>query len=166
MAIGVTFTICDAKGKTGSTTIHVPSGTSIANIIGFAQEAAALLDAICGGAICGISASIGIGIPAGVKASSVATGDREEGALFVFRDDAGTFHSSQRIPTFYEAALQPGTTIVDTAGPDVAAWLDMMINGIDATPSGGTGVVVPVDYREGALEVFVSGEEDFKRFRK
>lgn len=166
MSIGVTFTICDAKGAQSSTTVHLPAGTSIADIIGFGQEVAALLDAIVGGQICGIGASIGITLPGGLKGAAVAGTDREEGALFIFRDAANTFKASQRLPTFYEAAVYPGTTEVDVTGPDVAAWVDMMINGVDTTPSGGTGVIVPVDYREGNIGVLVSAEEDFKRFRK
>lgn len=164
LPIGISFDVCDGKGKKSNVVIHVPSGTGLADIIGFGQEAAVVIQALLAGEICGISASLPITVPAGVAAAVAAVNsDREEGQKYGFSTLQG-FNTVVRIPAAKENPVIAGSDLLDQTDVDVAAFIDLMVNGITTVPSGGTGVITPVDSRDEDIVSIRYAREDFKRY--
>lgn len=162
MTIGISVSIKDAKGVTGTTTVNIPASTSYADAMEFASALAQLFANMTTGKV------VKVGINFSVDVSGLAgnvldvNSDVEEGAKFSWLT-AGNFRASNRIPTFDEAKIVAGTKQVDLTDPDVAQFVSYMTAGFTASS---TNVVLPVDYRNADIEDVVSALEDFVSSRK
>lgn len=162
-AYSVIFSFRDAKGKTSTTEVNVPTGLTLANMTIFAQEMGKLIDPLISGVITRIGVAISVALPAGLDASPVSTSDVEEGGKFQF-STAGGYYTGLRIPTWLESLVSSGSDDINTVDTDVAAFVTAMISGIDlttATPVAGTGTVTPTDGRGDDITALVNAKEQF-----
>lgn len=130
----LTYSIKDAKGKVSIAKINFPDTSDIADIVGFAEDAATAINNIIKGKI--IDAGIGIAVDisgATIRSSPDSNSDVEEGARFSFRSAIGAL-TNLRLPTFDEAKMVSGTQVVNTADTAVDAFVDLMVigNGVGA----------------------------------
>jgi len=156
MVWSLDIAIRDGKGKIGHVGVYLPDATTVLGVSDFLEAFVIPLDALIDGVITGVSASLGLPLPPGIKTVSEADSDREEGALFIY-DTVGGFSTKQRIPTFKEALLVSGTTQVNQADLDVSSFVSFMVDGV---PS----VADPCDYRGADIQALASALEDFKRY--
>lgn len=166
-ALGIVLSFQDAKGEPSTTMINVPTGLTLANAIIFGQEMAKLVDAMINGIITRVGLAVTIPLPAGINIAPNSISDVEEGGYFQFRT-AGGYHTSCRIPTFLESLVTLGSSDIDTSDPDVAAFVAAMITGIDltgATPTPGSGTVLPTDSRGDDIVALVDAKEQFVKSR-
>ena len=147
MAWTILYSITDEKAKVSTTEVKLPSATTHADVVIFAQEMASLIDPLITGAITRIGITQEVALPSGLSASTAANSDVEEGAKFQFRTNGG-FYTSLRLATFDEANIVAGGREVDQTDADVAAFITAMTTGIDLTGAGGSGVVQPSDHRD------------------
>lgn len=158
----VNFTILDEKGAKSQVTVYVPDSTDTADLIEFAEEMAALLDAMIGGQIVNIGACLSVAVPAGVKSDPVEGSDVEEGARFIF-ESAGGYSTAVRVPTFLEEKIATASKLVNQADGAVAAFIAAMTDGLTMTS---TNDVEPTDYRAADVTGIRSAVESFQRSRK
>jgi hypothetical protein len=157
----VNYSIEDEKGAKSTFAVYLPDSTLWADVLGFAASMAPLLEAMITGAIRGISVTVSVDLPSGLRVAPLATSDVEEGGRFIWAS-AGGFNTSGRIATFDEAAVVTGTRLIDTTGDaDVAAFVSAMTTGLTVN----TNLVQPVDYRGADIEALISARESFQRSR-
>src|SRR3989304_1309566 len=85
-ATTVTYTFTDAKAKRSIAKLNIPSTTAFADLVPFAQAAAALYEALCHGLISKAS----INIPLSYTLTSAgALSDVQKRGLFTFHDATG-----------------------------------------------------------------------------
>jgi len=124
----VSYSILDGDGDTSALAFKVPAGTlTLAQITGYAQQVATLLDAVIGGKILGIGITLDAALPGGLKAAAVATSDVQEGALFTFTTST-PYVDSVRVPAWLET-LFTGKE-VNLAGAGVGAFRDALLTGL------------------------------------
>jgi hypothetical protein len=153
----VSYSILDGDGDTSALAFKVPAGTlTLAQITGYAQQMATLLDAVIGGKILGIGITLDAALPGGLKAAATATSDVQEGALFTFTT-ATPYVDSVRVPAWLET-LFTGKE-VNLAGTGVGAFRDGLLNGIDVA---GTTVAASDRYEND----YTSLKSSVKSFRK
>lgn len=162
MAIGVVYSFQDAKGARSTTTINIPSATTLADATEFASAVAQLFANMTTGKLISVGLHFSVDISGLAGNTLGADSDVEEGAKFSWMV-AGGYRASNRIPTFDEAKIVSGTKQVDVADADVAQFISYMENGFTATS---TNVVLPVDYRNADIEDLVAALEDFQTSRK
>jgi len=148
----------DDDGDRSSVNVTVPSGTlTLAAIVEFAQDMAALIDACTDGQIVEIHLVIGVSLPEGLKANPVAYSDVEKGALLSF-DVAGTeYRHSIRIPAFVESKF--AGKAVDDEDVDVAALIAALEDGITEEAQ----LVAPSNRFELDLGTYIEGIKSFRR---
>jgi len=162
MTIGIVYTLQDAKGLKGTTTINLPNGTSFADATEFASAVAQLIANMTTGKLVSVGVHFSVDI-SGLAANTLgANSDVEEGAKFSWIV-AGGFNSSNRIPTFDEAKIVAGSKAVDLTDADVAQFVAYMTEGYTASS---TNVIYPVDYRNTTIEDILGALEDFVTSRK
>jgi hypothetical protein len=152
MPAQIGISIKDSKGLIGTTLVNIPTATTAANGITFAQNLAALVDAVIGGQIVGLSLCYGVSLPGGIKATPNANQDVEEGARFSF-NTAANHKTSLRLPTFLETLILSGTKQVDLEDLDVDAFVDAMTAGL--------GGILPCDSRDEDVATVASAREQF-----
>jgi hypothetical protein len=160
MAWTILYSITDEKAKVSTTEVKLPSATTHADVVIFAQEMASLIDPLLTGAITRIGITQEVSLPSGLSASAAANSDVEEGAKFQFRTNGG-FFTSLRLATFDEGNIVAGGREVDQTDTDVAAFITAMTTGIDLTGAGGSGVVQPSDHRDDDVTALDSAREQF-----
>ncbi len=163
--VDLTYSIEDAKGKTGSFVMHFPETTDIPGLIGdgvFAQTTAQLIDPLVDGVIKDASAVIGVDLSGlGLKTAAIAGSDVEEGALFTFRSTEGA-PTKFRLPTFDETyGLETGTA-VDTAAVDVDNLVQRIIQG----DTQGATTVRWADSRGNNVDNLVSAKDAFRKRKR
>ena len=163
--VDLTYSVEDAKGKTGSFIMHFPDNTDIPGLIGdgvFAQTTAQLIDPLIDGVIKDAGAVIGVDISGlGLKTSAISGSDVEEGALFTFRSTEGA-PTKFRLPTFDETyGLETGQA-VDTSAPDVDSFIQRIING----DTQGATTVRFADSRGNNVDNLVSAKDSFRRRKR
>jgi hypothetical protein len=156
LAFSVLYSVTDAKGEVATTEVNVPSTLTLANLTGFANDMAQLIDDMITGAISRIGLVVSIALPAGIKVAPLGGADVEEGAKFQFRT-AGGFYTGLRIPTFDEALINPNSRAVDVDDPLVLAFLNAMRTGITV----GGGPIQPTDKREDDIVSLKFAKEQF-----
>jgi len=162
MAITITYSIRDGKGKAGQCSVKIPETTSTQDTKEFAQEMGELIVALIDGEVTNISAAIDVDLTAGILAqSAAANSDREEGAQFNFSVQGG-FYTGTRIPTFKESLMVSGDEDVDVAQQAVDDFVDAMVNGITLTS---TATVAPCDMRDTGITGLSSAYDAFQRSR-
>lgn len=154
----VTYTIQDADGDVKSLPIIFPRGTlTLAQIDAFASAYAPLLDAVLDAQIVGISTSIDLAIPNGLKSSAASGTDVERGALFTFNAANTPYVWSAFLPGFATAKFSGDE--VNKTDSAVAALIGAMVSGL--TNAGAT--VSPSDKYGNDLTALKAA---VKRFRK
>lgn len=145
------YSVKDAKGIVSRTLVHIPTATTLANATTYAGNIAAVIDAIILGQIVSVDICIGLDISGlGLKTSPDAASDVEEGALFVYKDALGLRYS-QRLPTFDETFILPGTRQVDLANAGVQAYTDDIVTGngtVQATTQSGSDLTALSNAKE------------------
>lgn len=127
----VSYSILDGDGDTSALAFKVPAGTlTLAQITGYAQQVATLLDVVIGGKITGLAITLEAALPGGLKASATGTSDVQEGALFSFVN-ASPYIDSIRVPAWNED-LFVGKE-VNTEGTGVGNFISALITGLDVS---------------------------------
>lgn len=135
----ITLTIRDSKNKLGFLRFYISDndygnvGTVIEDVIGFWQEASQRLDPLITGVIEGISWSIEIPLPAGLKTVAENDSDIEEKARLAF-SPLGTAVEGYacEIPSFDHAYFGTGTVIAFFDEADVDFFTQLLFNPTDA----------------------------------
>src|SRR5512139_432154 len=112
MAIGIAFTISDAKGDQTTITIPVPDGTALADMAGVAQAFANLLEPLCSGALRSVHFTVPVSFTP--WSAALSTSDLQEKARFAFRT-VGGFLKHLSIPSVVESIFAAGSRDVDQA---------------------------------------------------
>jgi len=146
MSINIQVSFADEAGKSGSTSFNVPSATTAANAAFAAQEYAKLADLLSDAKITGLTMSLPVSLPAGLKAAPVDGARIGVGALFQWLTALGN-RTKMIIPARKEAIITDDTDVVDVAHVDVANFIAEMTAGLDLTQVGGAGTVAPTDTR-------------------
>lgn len=104
----ITISIEDAKRQQGQTRVYINPAESVESDLywlrEYAQEIARRLDDLLAGQIVGITVSLDIPLPAGLKPSAELSSDLQEGANFVYQAN-NRFLFKHRLPTFRELYL-------------------------------------------------------------
>lgn len=161
MPIGVVYTVEDAKRAKSTTTINIPSATTLADAQEFALSMGQLLATLLTGRITSIGIHFSVSIATLTSNSRGSLSDVEEGAKFGW--EAGTFKASNRLATFDESFILASSKQVDQADTDVLAFLNAMTVGLTMAS---TNVVAPVDYRDTDIDSVLWALEDFTSSRK
>jgi hypothetical protein len=155
----------DGTGKPGTSlvTCELHPETAFANLTNAVEAFALLVEPLILGQIVGAGFTIEVpvsGVIVGAAADVFA--DIQEKAVFAFRT-AGGFLKKISIPTFNEGLFVGGGSsgMVDITDPDVAAFVDGMIDGIDLAASGGLGLVAVVDTRDDDVAQLESASQLF-----
>lgn len=162
MALAVTLRINsrDEKGATSFTKIRVPTGFSISQYLEFGEAMCQLIASINLVQVTSASIVFGIDISAlPLKPAAGLLSDIAEKALFIFNTVVAGFRTKLRLPAFDETFVTPGSDVIDTADPSVAAFTAAMTNGIVTT--GGT--IGPVNGREFDVDALIEAREVKRR---
>jgi hypothetical protein len=157
LPVKLQYTIRDGKGLVSRTLIHLPSATTLANATTYAQAFASAMDDVISGKVESIDICVGVALPGGLKSDPDADSDIEEGAKFIYEDAVGRIYS-QRLPTFLESLILPGTRQVDNTSVDVQAVTDLIVTG-----NGTQGAVTLADTD---ITAMISDKEQFVKNRK
>jgi hypothetical protein len=159
-AFYIIYTVKDAKGKTATTEIKIPTTFNITNIVNFAGAMAILINTLIKGQIIAISivATINMSSIISIRSAPLADSDVEEKASFGFSTDAG-FDTGLMLPTFNEDFLVSGTRDVDLTDAAVIDFTEAMLLGISTAP--GPVVTTPSDAHGDDLDLFRFGYEVF-----
>lgn len=163
MAIGITFTFRDRKGKESTTVINVPSDLAMPSLIDFAQQAAAIVSQLTRGALVRVGITIGVDISSvvGVSSEAFEDADVEEKAYFSFLTTNG-FRTRVNLPTLNEGKVVDGSDQLDLNDLDVQTFVDMMLDGLSVDDgAAGTITVTPVDKRGEELVALLEAREKF-----
>jgi hypothetical protein len=82
MAWTILYSITDEKAKVSTTEVKLPSATTHADVVIFAQEMVSLIDPLITGAVTRIGITQEVSLPSGLAASASANSDVEKGAKF------------------------------------------------------------------------------------
>lgn len=156
MAVSVLYSYTDAKGQSSTQEIHLDDALSMAQMTGYAQALATLLNAVTTGVITRVGIVVSVTLPGGLRVAALTNSDVEEGAKFQF-NTASNFRTGFRIPTFNEDLIASNSRAVDLEDADVAAMVAGIVSGLTI---GGT-VVSPTDARESDITALISAKEQF-----
>jgi len=165
--IAVNITIEDDKYKQSIVTIRIPVSKVGDAAKGFAQAVTGLIDTLVKGKIVKLSYSVDVDLPGGIKSTAITDSDVEEGATFTFITSTG-FKTSMRLPTFSESFLLAHSRLVDTADTDVAAFVNLIVDGDSyavGAVTAGTSAVDPVDSHGDDIALYSAAKEVFTRSR-
>jgi len=155
------YTIVDEKDHKSSLRHYLPDETAVADVVGFIEDFAPLLEDVLSGAIIRAGFTRAVDISGlGLRAEPQAGSDVEEGATFIYTD-ADRNMMRHRVPTFLESLILAGTREVDVSAAAVIALRAAMVTGLtpDAT------LVPPCEHRGGDLTALSSARETFQRSR-
>jgi hypothetical protein len=157
LAISVNFTVRDAKGKSATTKVHVPTGFSIPQYVEFATAFGQLICDLCDGELTDVSISIPLSLSgATIRAAANATADVAKKMLMIARGAIAGLFARFTLPTYDEAHTLTATDAVDMADADVVAMVAILETGV--------GGITPVDLRDNDLTDVLSARETFLRF--
>lgn len=159
MAISVVFTVSDAKGDQSTFSVPIPTGTALADVAGFAQALAALIQPMCNGALRDLHFSIPVTFTPWSAAASIS--DIQEKARFAFRTANG-FLKHLSLPCALESIFAAGSRDVDIADTDVAAFITAMTDGITVN----THDIEPCDVRGEDLTELEAASEAWGKARR
>jgi len=157
MPVNVTYTVEDGTGRTSLMEFNMDDGATIAEYADVVDQLRPLIQAVITGSITAASLNIPVALTGGVAAA--VNSDVEEGALFIWNTNELGVFPRNRLPTFDEAKIIPGTRLVDGADADVIAFTGAITAGLT---SGATNVQF-VDYRGANIQ---SGKEAYEQFLK
>lgn len=157
LAVFITLTFEDAKGKTSRTSVKVPVGFSIPEYVDAAQRIATSLIANTEALLTDVTVCLGLNITTSQAAAAGA--DVQEKAQFVF-DTANSMTHVVYWPTLDESVVLANSDALDEANVDVAAFIDAMVNGITLVD---TTNVQPVNARDDDITSLTYAREYFRR---
>lgn len=160
--VSINLTVRDDKGEESVVTLYTTDGYTLPQLIGAVVALAPLVKNLIGGGIVSASLSIDVDLSgiAGISDIDVNS-DVEEGALFIFQTDLG-HPKRNRLPTFLEEFLLPGTKQVDMSDLSVAAFNNAIIAGLVV----GAATVTFVDSRLEDIDAVSDAYESFQSSRK
>jgi hypothetical protein len=160
LAVSMTFTFKDNKGKTAPCKIHVPSTFSVAQYIEFAQAAAQILANLSSAKLVNVSISVGVDLSAAtIRSVASTTADIFQKAVVSVRSIVSGLFARFNIPTIQDSIVIEGTDQLDTSDADVAALVIALEDGISV---GSPAVIVtPRDLRGNVLDTVSSTREIF-----
>jgi hypothetical protein len=144
MALAVTIQLDfkDAKNKSSSTKVRVPTGNTIAQYVEFAQDFAQLAANISTARIIGVSVNFALDISGGLSNVISNLSNVASKAFLQFRSSVSGFFAKMKIPTFDEDNLViVGTEDIDTTVLAVDDLITAITGGLAVT--GGT--IAPCD---------------------
>lgn len=160
-AVSINFTILDAKNKSSKTSIHVPTGFSIAQYAGFATQMAQLIALISDGQITEVSVSLPLNLSgATIRAAAVVTADIFKKLFLQARSSVTGLIGKFFIPTYDEANTLAGSDQANQADTEIAALISVIENGVNVSGE----VVQPVDLRGNDLVDVSIAREVFRKF--
>ena len=160
-AVSVNFTFLDAKGKSSTTRIHVPTGFSFAQYIAFAQAMAQLVANLSEGAITEVSVSVPLDLSgATLKAVALGIADVAKKALLSATSIVSGLFAKWFLPTYDESHTLANSDILDPADTDVAALVTILEDGINVS---GT-IITPRDLRGNPIDTVTLAREIFRKF--
>lgn len=130
----VSFSLIDDDGTTKSMPVYFDSSESVASIITTASDIATALDALSGAAITGISMTLSVAIPVGLKTAPVANIEAVRGALLGFNVDESNYRHSIFVPGAIEAAFTG--RVVNLANVQVSNFVSVVGGGATTNPEG------------------------------
>lgn len=160
--VSITLTVQDGKDQESTVTLYTTDGYTLPQLIGAVVALAPLVKGVITGGIMRASLVIDVDISGIAGISTIdPDSDTEEGALFIWNTDMN-HDKRNRIPTFDEALLLPGTREVDTSDLTVAALNNAIIAGLVV----GAATVTFVDSREEDIDALETAYESFQSSRK
>lgn len=153
LAVTISFTFRDQKGKSSTTDIKVPVGFTIPEYIDAAQRLATVLVNNTLALLTQVEVCLGLNVtpPATVP---LANSDVQEKAQFVF-NAANNLNYVMQIPTLDESVLVAGSDLIDQTNVGVAAMITLMEDG--------DGTIVPVNNRDQDIVSIDYARELFRR---
>lgn len=124
----ITISGQDHKGDVGRMTYYVPSGQSVGDITLQAQAMAVLLDGVTGMLLTGITLTLGLALPGGLKGTATTLQDVEKGANVGFDAANTAYRQTIRIPAINES-LVSGEVFNIASGAGLA-FVTGVINGV------------------------------------
>lgn len=147
----LSYQFTDADGNRKSLPVYVPAAATLANLQLFSDALVALLDDHTDAQVTGITATVGLTTPGGLKTEPVAGSNVQEGALLSFGLAASNYTHGVFVPGWAEADFS-GAEVVDE---NITALIAQFVTGSNS--------VAPTS-REGLdIDAYVDGS---KRFRK
>lgn len=159
MTISVFLNVVDAKGDPSTIEIPFPAATPYAAINALVPAVAALINPLVLGGLRSAGVKIEIPVPTWGD-TALLVSDVQEKAEFAFRGVNG-FLKRLNLPTFDEAFFIPSSKNVDLSDPDVAAFVDMMTDGITVSST----LCQPCDIRGDDLVVLEKARENWGKPR-
>lgn len=160
-AVAVNFTIIDQKGESSKTTVHVPTGFSVAQYAAFAQSMAQLIANIIDGQITEVSVSLPLSLSgATIRAVALGAADIFKKLFIQARSAVAGLVGKFNIPTYDEANNIAGSDQADQADTEIAALIAIVENGANISGE----VVQPVDLRGNDLVDVSIAREIFRKF--
>lgn len=148
----------DADGTRQSEVIHVPRGTlTLAQITGFMEAQAVLIDNITDAQIVGMGIEIGVTLPVALKDQPVANSECEKGGLFTFACTGTEYAHSIRIP-----AVTPTLFVgnqVNVGGQSMIDFIASMTAGLAA----GGATSLPSNPYEQDIVGFLRAKKSFRK---
>jgi hypothetical protein len=160
-AIAIHFTIVDDKNKSSKTTIHVPTGFSLAAYLNFGQAMAQLIANISEGQLTEVSVSYPVDLSgATIRAAALAAADIFKKVFFQAASAVSGLVGKFFIPTYNEVNNVVNSDSVNFADPEVAALVSIIEDGVNVSGE----IVQPIDLRGNDLELVTIGREVFRKF--
>lgn len=157
LAIAVNFTITDAKGKSATTKVHVPTGFTISQYIEFGVAMGQVIADLSDGILTNISISLPLDLSgATIRAAAAFGADVAKKALLIATSAIAGLFARFNLPTYDEDHSVDNTDQLDMANADVMALVAII--------EGGAGGAIPSDVRNNNLTDVLSGREIFQKF--
>mgnify|MGYP001039277367 CR=1 FL=1 len=158
MPVKLIVGVDDGKGESSTIELNMTDGLLLADYEGAALAMEPIIQNLITGVVSGMNIIVPVALPLPRPLPDVNS-DVEEGALFNWATNVTGVSSRNRIPTFDEAFINPGSRDVDLLDLTVVAFLDAMSTGV------GTPNVTFEDYRGADITGATSAYELFQRSR-
>lgn len=159
LAYSLRIDFVDNKNKPSFTKIKFPSGGTINQITEFCGLVLAAVNDLSDCRITKASVNVAIDLSGlGLKAVANALADRAKKVFFNFNTSVGGFRAKQFLPTLDESKVVAGSSDIDLADLDVAAYVLANTAGLSVT--GGT--INVVDGRGNDISGIAYAEEQFR----
>lgn len=160
LAVTVNFVIKDAKGKSSTTRVRVPTGFSLSQYIEFGQAMGQIIANMIDGTITEISIGVPLDI-SGATIKSVANdfADIAKKVFMQFVSTIGGLFGRQNIPTYDESHSVTGSDDVNQSDAAVSAYVALMEAGLTV----GLETIHMVDRRGNDIDTLITAREIFRK---
>jgi len=157
LAIRVNFTIVDAKGKSATTPVHVPTGFTIAQYLEFASAMGQIIADLSEGVLTGITISVPLSLSgATIRGTAAIAADIAKKALIMATGAISGLFARFNLPSYDESHTLDNTDEIDMSDADVMAYVAIL--------EGGAGGALPCDIRGNDLTDVLSAREIFQKY--